>query len=31
MAVASRFPFNFIVEFNFPLMIPAIERVFQQV
>jgi hypothetical protein len=29
MAVASRFPFNFIVEFNFPLMIP--ERVFQQV
>jgi hypothetical protein len=24
MAVASRFPFNFIVEFNFPLMIPAI-------
>jgi hypothetical protein len=29
--VASRFPFNFIVEFNFPLMIPAIGRVFQQV
>jgi hypothetical protein len=24
MAVASRFPFNLIVEFNFPLMIPAI-------